>query len=163
MSRRDQQNRGSYYARSAEEYNEINRDFLTVFIDLKRRFPANAITQGEKSWCDDPRVIDAIDFSFDGDCEAYLRAAKDEDRKVNKFRKLCERTYPILKKMEFDVGVGGSLMWVAWPTKGEFYERWRRNAWVMWQDMPQLAKELDMVIEDYMIEPLPGPWRMRFL
>ena len=34
---------------------------------------------------------------------------------------------------------------------------------VMWQDIPQLAKELDVVIEDYTVEPLPGPWKMRFL
>ena len=34
---------------------------------------------------------------------------------------------------------------------------------VMWQDMPQLAKKLDMVIEDYEVEPLPGPWKMRVL
>ena len=163
MVSRDKQEKGSYYARYAEEHNDINEHFWHVIIDLNRRFPANAVSQCEKPFCDDPRVIDAIDCSWGGDCRAYLSAAKEEDRKVHKFRKLCERTYPILQKMEFDVGFGGSLIWVAWPTEGELYERWRRNAWVMWQDMPQLAKELGMVIEDYMIEPLPGPWRMRFL
>ena len=163
MSLRDKQERGSYYARYSDEYNEIDRNFVHVSIDLKRRFPANAVSQCETGFCDDPRVIDGIDFSFDGDCKAYLSAAKDEDRKVWKFLALCERTYPILKKMRFDFSFSGNLLWTGWPTNGEFYERWRSKAWVMWQDMPQLAKELDMVIEDYEVEPLPGPWKLRFL
>ncbi len=159
----DLQERGSYYARYSDEYNQIERNFLHVAINLKRRFPANAVSQCEKPVCDDPRVIDGIDFSFDGDCKAYLSAAKDEDRKVKKFRSLCERTYPILKKMDFDFGPYGSLIWMGWDPKGELYEQWRSNAWAMWQDMPQLAKELDLVIKDKAVEPLPGPWKMRFL
>ena len=93
-----------------------------------------------------------------------MNAAKDEERKVEEFRRLCVRTYPILIEMDFDFGVGGSLLWFGWPTKKEFYEQqWRSNAWAMWQDIPQIAKEVDMVIEDYGVEPLPGPWKMRFL
>ena len=163
MVSRDKQEKGSYYARYAEEHNDINEHFWHVIIDLNRRFPANAVSQCEQFFCDDPRVIDGIDFSFDGDCKAYLSAPKDEDRKVRKFLALCERTYPILKNMDFDFGVNGSLIWMGSPNEGLWRGCWRSNAWGMWQGMPQLAKELDMVIEDYEVEPLPGPWKLRFL
>ena len=169
MTLSDKQKRGCYYARYSDEYNEINPDYLTVFIRLKRRFPEDAVAQCEKPFCDDPRVIDAIDFSWGGDCRAYLSAAKEEDRKVKAFRNLCEAVYPILKKIDFGYGVDGQLIWMGFrpdPPEANWvkvYEHWRSIAWSMWQCMPHLAKTLGLVIKDYEVEPLPGPWKMRFL
>ena len=137
MSDKDKKEVGCAYAAYASKYNDKQWGYGFVAITLTRRY---------KVRCENPGN----------------RAAEEEHKKINGFKELCETKYPILAKMEFDIGCHGTLMWQSHGKK-KLYQHYRRHAWAMWHGIPQLERDSSLIIEDFLVDPLPGPWRWRFL
>ncbi len=157
MSFKDKRERGSALACYSDEYNDIPWGYAHVGIQLKRSFPKDRLAT-------DPKVIDCIEWTFNGDVKAYEAAAREEQHKVEELKEQCEQHFPILKKMDFDYGLRHTLVWMI-PEAHHLllYKEFRNQAWSMWQDIPQLVKASKLDFKDYTVEPLPGPWRYRFL
>jgi len=157
MSFKDKRERGSAFACYSDEYNDIPWGYAHVGIQLKRAFPKDRLEHGL-----------CIERTLDGDVKAYDAAAREEQHKVEELKEQCEQHFPILKKMDFAYGfLGESLIWTVNMLTDKqrllLYKEFRNQAWSMWQDIPQLVKASKLDFKDYTVEPLPGPWRYRFL
>ena len=89
-----------------------------------------------------------------------------EIAKVNKFKALMEKEFPILQLFEYSVGISGACLWILSYDRDKapsLYDSWRHSAAAIWEGTSKIATQADLKIEDFGVEPLPGPWRYAFL
>jgi hypothetical protein len=82
-------------------------------------------------------------------------------------RELLEQAFPVLTAswMRFDIGFQGSLTWHRYlPEVQEgVYDEWRCSAWNLFNEAPDLLRQHGYHIAGMNVEPLPGPWKWKFL
>ena len=138
---------------------------VMLYCDFKK-IPTPAGDPYLQNWegCADPRVIDCIEWRFDGSVSEYEKAVWREQDRRHAFRQECAQRFPILKKLRHDVGFWGSDIWErAIPLTHHLHQKWRHEAWSMWTDIPQIARKHNLTLTALHCEPLPGPWRHGFL
>ena len=89
-----------------------------------------------------------------------------EIAKVDKFKALMEKEFPILKLFKYSVAISGACTWMLFydPDKApSLYESWRHSAGTIWEGTSKIATQIHLKIVDLAVEPLPGPWRYAFL
>jgi hypothetical protein len=82
-------------------------------------------------------------------------------------REVMEEAFPVLSAswMTFRIGCSGSLIWqqhMADVPEGA-YDEWRFSAWQMFNEIPDLLRRSGFVLQEMNVEPLPGPWKWKFL
>ncbi len=82
-------------------------------------------------------------------------------------RKVLEQAFPVLTAswMRFDIGFNGSLIWHQYMKEVQegAYDEWRIAAWTMFNEIPDLLRQSGYDLQTMGVEPLPGPWKWKFL
>ena len=89
-----------------------------------------------------------------------------EIAKVDKFKALMEKEFPILQLFQYSVAISGACLWILSYDRDKapfLYDSWRHSAGAIWEGTSKIATQADLKIEDFGVEPLPGPWRYAFL
>ena len=80
---------------------------------------------------------------------------------------VLEQAFPVLTAswMRFDIGFGGGLIWQqhreGMPEGA--YDEWRFSAWAIFDEAPELLRQSGFDLKSMGVEPLPGPWKWKFL
>ena len=81
--------------------------------------------------------------------------------------KVLEQAFPVLTAswMRFDIGFNGSLIWHQYMKEVQegAYDEWRFSAWTMFNETPDLLRQYGFDLQSMGVEPLPGPWKWKFL
>ena len=145
---------GSAYHSYAAQYEYPERDPLMVYV----RFHILPSTEH--------RLIVRDTGKGHGEPEPNGEVSK-EIAKVDKFRSLIAKTFPIMKHINFSIAASGACMWMLFydpDSNTALYESWRQSAWTMWDGgISTIAAEADLKTRDINVQPLPGPWRYAFL
>ena len=80
---------------------------------------------------------------------------------------VLEQAFPVLTAswMGFDIGFNGSLIWhqhIEEMQEGA-YDEWRFSAWAIFDEAPELLQQSGFDLQAMNVEPLPGPWKWKFL
>ena len=89
-----------------------------------------------------------------------------EIAKVDKFKALMEKEFPILQLFRYSVSISGACLWMLYYDRDKapsLYESWRHSAGTIWEGTFKIATQTHLKIVDLAVEPLPGPWRYAFL
>ena len=91
----------------------------------------------------------------------------DVGPEINRAKKVLEQAFPVLAAswMIFDIGFNGGLIWrqhMEWQ-EGVVYDEWRFSAWAIFDEAPELLRQSGFDLESMRVEPLPGPWKWKFL
>ena len=159
---------GCYYAEFAEENSGMQWGKGYVQIHIKRSTEWSYAERGWARRMSAADIADLVDQRYGGDYEMYLGAREGEKRRVEVFIQRCEREHPILKKLgPPDSNHQTYYLWMILPDdehdREAQYQQLRNEAWAIWKNIPNLAKECRVEIERLTVRPLPGPWRLRFL
>ena len=164
---------GCYYAEYAQEDAEMEWGHGYVQFAIKRSTLWLTVADFSDLMDQDRRdVQDLIDQQYGGDDEMYIGAKKGEDRRIEDLIQRCEREHPILKKLGNPPECSlhrrcGMFMWLILTDdeheREALYQQLRNEAWAIWKNIPNFAKELGVEIYRLEVRPLPGPWRWKFL
>jgi hypothetical protein len=80
---------------------------------------------------------------------------------------VLEQAFPVLTAswMRFEIGFGGGLIWqqhIEEMPEGA-YDEWRFSAWAIFDEAPELLRQSGYDLKTMSVEPLPGPWKWKFL
>jgi hypothetical protein len=82
-------------------------------------------------------------------------------------REVLEQAFPVLTAswMRFDIGFNGSLIWHQYMEEVQegAYDEWRISAWTMFNEIPDLLRQSGYDLQTMGVEPLPGPWKWKFV
>ena len=168
---------GCYYADYAQEDSGFKWGRGFVEISIKKSSLWRLGERGHYSLTlTDAELWDLIDQRYNGDYDMFFGATRGEDRRVEEFIRRCEIEHPILKQLgppercpnpAHSRVLYGKFLWLISPDDDDDreaqYQQLRNEAWAIWKNIPNFAKELGVEIFRLEVRPLPGPWRWKFL
>ena len=86
---------------------------------------------------------------------------------IDRAKEVLEQAFPVLAAswMRYDIGFGGMLIWRQYIQEWQegVYDEWRFSAWAIFNEAPELLRQSGFDLKTMGVDPLPGPWKWKFL